>query len=221
MANNLEFKIPAPNITLMTVKIVGTNSLIFHKWSDKAKKMILAKQQKKIVANKGHEIRNPEQDYLDSVYLNSDKKVSFPALSIKQAMVNSARSIEGLPMTLLRGCVFVVGDKDGFIEVKHEGKAISEADFKAHENGIGLREDMVRVGMGTADLRYRAEVKQWSMDFLIKHNADVISGEQVVNLLQIAGFSSGLGEWRPEKNGDSGTFEVVKISPSALPNVKE
>ena len=45
--------------------------------------------------------------------------------------------------------------------------------------------------------------------FQMKINEDVISSEQAYNLLLIAGFASGIGEWRPERNGDFGTFEVV------------
>jgi hypothetical protein len=39
----------------------------------------------------------------------------------------------------------------------------------------------------------------------------------VVNLFQLAGFSVGVGEWRPEKNGAFGCFtlfeeEAVKVA---------
>jgi hypothetical protein len=194
MAQTLNVTIPAPNIKIMPVTITGTKSLIFHKWSDKAKRMIQEKQageKKKIKP-----IRNPQEEYQDSYYRDSKGKIAFPALCIKQAMVNSARNIEGVTMTLLRGAIFVLGDKDGLIPV----------DYKEER----MREDMVRLGgiSNPADVRYRGEVIDWSMTFKIKFNADVISAEQVSNLLQTSGFSSGLGEWRPERNGDFGTYEV-------------
>lgn len=185
--------IPNPDIREMVVKIKGTSPLIFHKWSEKAKKMILAKQQKKASASK-REIRNPEEEYESSFYYNRSKKVSFPALAIKQSLIGACRNVDGLPMTLVRGAIFVMGDEDGLIPVEYKEKE--------------MREDMVRVGMGTADLRYRGQVKGWNMKFLVKWNNDVLSQEQVLNLFQIAGFSNGLGEWRPEKSGDFGTFEL-------------
>lgn len=68
---------------------------------------------------------------------------------------------------------------------------------------------MVRVGMGTADIRYRPEFVDWRIPVTLKINASVISPEQVANLLNIAGFGVGIGEWRPEKNGQYGRFHVA------------
>lgn len=186
------FQIPAPNIKLMKVKIKGTSPLIFHKWDEKAIKMMLDKQMKK--PSPGREPRDPEKEYEQSFYYNHEGKIAFPARNIKQAIVGSARFINGIPMTVLRGAVFVTGDKDSMIPVKYKSKE--------------KRKDMVTVGMGAADIRFRGQVNDWEMEFIIKFDADLLSPEQILNLLQRAGFSQGLGEWRPEKNGDFGTFEV-------------
>lgn len=189
----ISFKIPAPKIQLMKVKITGTAPLIFHKWDEKAIRMILDKQMKK--ASPGREIRNPEKEYENSFYYDASGKIAFPARNIKQAIVGSGRFLQDIKMTVLRGSIFVRGDKDGFIPVVYKKKS--------------MRQDMVTVGMGSADIRFRGQLEDWSMDLLIEYDADILSGEQVLNLLQRAGFSQGLGEWRPEKNGDYGTFSVV------------
>ena len=47
---------------------------------------------------------------------------------------------------------------------------------------------------------------------MIEFDNDQFSPGQILNLLQRAGFSQGLGEWRPERNGDFGTFEVKATS---------
>jgi hypothetical protein len=36
----------------------------------------------------------------------------------------------------------------------------------------------------------------------------MISDEQIVNLFWRAGYQVGIGDWRPEKNGDFGRFTV-------------
>jgi hypothetical protein len=38
-----------------------------------------------------------------------------------------------------------------------------------------MREDMVRVGMGTADIRYRGEYRTWRVKLQIRYNANMIS----------------------------------------------
>ena len=222
-AKEVSFSIPAPKIKLMKVVIMGTSPLIFHRWSEKAINMILDKQLKK--PKQGRDARNPEEEYSNSFYKSVDGYISFPALSIKQAMVNAARNIEGITMTLLRGAIFVEGDKDGMIKVlvdkkaaKLNGKVTRYAEGEGAENTVGfapgykgkieMRQDMVRVGMGSADIRFRGQLKDWSMNFIVKFNESLFSAEQVLNLLQTAGFACGLGEWRPEKNGSYGTFEI-------------
>lgn len=187
-----EIQIPRPNIQFAKITIVGTSPLIFHKWNEKAKRMILDRQQKKAV--KARETRNPEEEYEASFYKNAKGEIAFPATAIKQAIVDSTRNIPSITMTIIRGALFVVGDEDGFIKV----------DYKTKE----MREDMVRVGMGVADIRFRGQVKGWSMDLVIKYNADILSLEQVASLVQYAGFSCGIGEWRPQKNGEYGCFEI-------------
>lgn len=192
----LKIQINPINIQSMSVTIVGQTPLIFNKFSEKAKQMIKDKVTKETKANIKKEPKNPQQLYEDSFYYTKDGEVAFPALNIKQAIVSAARNVDGLPMTLLRGGVFVYGDQDGMIKVDYEKKE--------------MREDMVRVGTfkDAADIRFRGQVSGWSMTFMIKFNADLFTAGQVINLLNIAGFSGGIGEWRPEKNGDFGTFSV-------------
>lgn len=142
------------------------------------------------------EIRNPEEEYQASYYRDSEGRIAFPALCIKQAIVGAARNIAGVHMTELRGAVFIQGDADGLIPVNFDSER--------------MRKDMVRLGgmNNPADIRYRGEVNGWSMELILKHNANVITTAMVLNLLNTAGFACGIGEWRPERGGDKGTFKV-------------
>ena len=222
------FQIPAPNQKLMKVKITGTSPLIFHKWSQKAIRMILDKQMKK--AAKGREVRDPEAEYKESFYSDPEGSIYVPARNVKQAIVGSARFINGVPMTILRGSVFVRGETQEVIPVLQKGKKIKLSSkvtmydessethlpeivgYDSKNPTIQMRQDMVTVGMGSADIRFRGQIEAWELEFFIEYDADILSAEQVLNLLQRAGFSQGLGEWRPEKNGDNGTFTVNSTS---------
>jgi hypothetical protein len=74
-----------------------------------------------------------------------------------------------------------------------------------------MQEDMVRVGGGTADLRYRPIFHEWAVNLHIRVNARALTLEQLVHLFNQAGFSVGVGEWRPEKHGDKGMFHVEGV----------
>ena len=72
-----------------------------------------------------------------------------------------------------------------------------------------LRTDMVRVGMGSADIRYRPEYLNWSAVLTIEFNEGVISLDQIHQLVMAAGYGCGIGEMRPEKTKfNYGRFEL-------------
>lgn len=175
----------------VTIRVRGTSSLITHPFSQKALGDIEKKQQGKAKSAK-HEQRNPEQEYKDSLYIREDKSYGFPAIGFKGAVVTAANDA-GIQKVLARRAFHVVGDE----LVKIDGEPT-------------MRTDRVTIGMGTTDIRYRAEFKQWAADIPIVFNEGVISLEQLVNLFRIAGFGVGIGEWRPERNGIHGTWDVVE-----------
>jgi hypothetical protein len=75
-----------------------------------------------------------------------------------------------------------------------------------------MREDMCRIGMGSADLRYRGEFKNWYMDLMLEYNASgEMTLEQIINCISAGGYACGIGEWRPERDGDFGKFHIEKI----------
>ena len=195
-------KIPPLNIKMMEVLLVGDSRLVVHAWSDKAKKMMLDKQMKK--AKGGKEAKDPEQDYLDSLYWMSPvgdwkkAKFGFPVIAFKAAAVDACSQVDGMTKVMARGAFHVglsAGDADELVQI--QGKP-------------SMREDMVRVGMGTADIRYRAEFWPWRVVLPVRYNASVCSTEQIVNLLNIAGFAVGVGEHRPQRDGQWGLFHVAR-----------
>lgn len=176
------------DIRSIVLTLVGDSPLITHKWSEKAKKQMLDKQMKKAVAAK--EAKDPEQDYKDSLYEHPDGGYGFPTIGVKASAVTAAAQCD-MFKTEARAAFHIDGEL-----VRIEGDEPE------------MREDMVRIGMGTADLRYRGEFKNWKTSFTLKYNAAVLSAEQIVNLFNAAGFGVGIGEWRPQKNGSFGRFHV-------------
>jgi len=191
---NSIIEITPPQIETVLITIIGDTPLIVHCFAEKSKKQMRDKQEKKAKAVK--EARDSESEYEEAKYRMNNGKDAFPALAIKQAIVGSSRFTEGMPMTKLRGSVFVMADEkeSGLVEIKYER--------------VEKVEDMVRVGMGSSDFRYRPYYHGWSMDLKIKFDKSILSLEQVINLLMRAGLSQGLGDWRPERDGQNGQFQV-------------
>ncbi len=183
-------ELKAINIRRVTLEVIGDSPLIVHAWSAKAKKEMLDKQMKK--AKTAKSAKDPERDYEEAFYRLPDGSPAFPVIAFKAAAVSAGgRFSDGLKMTELRGAFHIEGEL-----VAVEGKPT-------------MREDMVRVGMGTADIRYRPEFKSWRVALPIRYNADAISLDQIVNIFNLAGFGVGVGEWRPEKDGQYGMFHVA------------
>jgi hypothetical protein len=54
----------------------------------------------------------------------------------------------------------------------------------------------------------RPQFNDWSCELTIMFNRSMISPEQILNILNWAGFHIGVGSFRKEKSGDYGLFEV-------------
>jgi len=202
-----EIIIPAIDIQRLTLKIVGDSPLIMHKWNSETKRQMLDKQMKK-AKTKGHDIRNPVADFIGSIYWLDHEPEEKTEEGFARAIESGATF--GFPSIAFKASAVSAGYRSNVIPNKVSANAAFHIDSEFVEiNGIPeMREDMVRVGMGTADLRYRGEFKEWSAEITIKYNASVISAEQVVNLFNLGGFACGVGEWRVEKGGSNGMYHV-------------
>lgn len=183
--------IPPIEIKTYLLRIVGDSPLICHAWSKKAKQEMLDKQMGKARGKK--EPKNPEQDYYEAFYRLEDGTPGFPTIAFKAAAVNAATQVSGLTKVFLRGAFHTVGE------------------LVAIEGEPQMREDMVRIAMGTADIRYRPEFTQWAVNLPVRVNSRSMTLEQLIHLFNQAGFSAGVGEWRPEKDGQNGMFHVEGV----------
>jgi hypothetical protein len=175
------------DIRRMVVRIVGDSPLICHRWSDKARRSMLDKQMQRGTQPKG--AKDPAQDYEESIYRLPDGSPGFPATGIKASAIRGAKAL-GMTMADMRAAWHIDGD---ILPIDGDPQP---------------REDMVRIGRGVADVRFRAEFPSWSVLLPISYNARMVSAEQVVAMLDAGGFGTGIGEWRPEKGGQFGRFHT-------------
>ena len=220
------------------ITVVGDSPLIMHAWSAKAKREILEKEIG-ATKTKAREPKNPIEDFVSSMYwltpmpeemtaeavgaaLSGGARFGFPVTAFKPAAISAAYRMGWAKDKMsMRGAFFIEPDADGYyggdLEIDWEKKRVvvvpnsfrSEALVEIHSDPSLMREDMVRVGMGSADIRYRGEFRNWWAELNINFNANgQYSLEQIINIINAGGFACGVGEWRPEKDGQNGTFHV-------------
>ena len=182
--------VPGIDLRTLQVRVIGDSQYVSHKWSEKAINMIKDKQGGKPKQGKG--VKVPTEEYKAAFYTTPEGKFGIPSIAFKQAMVSAAKDVD-LKMTDMRRRFHIRND---LVEIVSDEPV--------------MRQDMVRVGMGVADIRYRPEFNNWHVDLIIDYNASVITPGQILNLLNVAGFGVGVGEWRPEKNGQWGRFHVAR-----------
>ena len=193
-------KVDLPHIQIISIKIFGDTPLIQQKWTEKAKNEIRQKQAGIRILKRP--VRNPDQEYKDSYYVNKEGHVAFPASAIKNAVIAVAQRkgfVGRFDGPLMKGSFFIQADEENLLEVQYEE--------------MRMREDNVILGGPSrpADLRYRAEFLNWSIAFKVELDPEILTPETFINILAHAGFSNGLGEWRIEKGGQFGKFHVEGI----------
>lgn len=195
-----------------TIRIVGDTPLIMHAWSEKAKREMLEKQMKKTKTS-AREAKNPVEDFIRSMYwltpmpeemtedgfakaIENGARFGFPVTAFKQAAISAAYRMGWTKDKMsLRGVFFIEGDENQMVEI--------------HSDPPTMMESMVKVGMGVADIRYRGEFRNWWADLQISFNANgQYSFEQIVNIVNTGGYVCGVGEWRPERDGQYGMYSV-------------
>lgn len=181
----------------LQVPIIGTMPLIVHNFSEKSKRQMLDAQQGRRTPKQN---RDPQAEYEAAFYLTKDG-YGFPVTAFKAATVGAARFYgKDVKMTELRQFIFMRGE-------------ISDRDAQALIPIYGeprMREDVVRLGgpSRSADLRYRPEFPEWWTTLEVTYVKSSLSRESVLSLIDAGGMGIGIGEWRPEKRGEFGTFAI-------------
>lgn len=195
------------NIVHTTIRIKGSAPFVQNKFSHKARMkmmddMATPKNQKK--AKTDRPPRDYENDFQQAQHVAVAGWNGIPCPAFRAAMIDACRTV-GMVMTKAKMSVFVL--PDGFD--RDDGTPLVRLIAGEPER----TESLVRNDNGGADIRIRPMWREWEADVSIEFDADMITPESVVNLLDRAGRQVGVGEGRPfSKNSVGqgwGTFQVV------------
>lgn len=209
--------VPELRIRQMEVAVIGSSPLIVHAWSQKAKLEMLGKQMK--LAKGAKDAKDPWADFQESLYPLPGGGHGFPSVAFKAAAVTACTSVADMTKVAARQAFHIVGEQIPIESAyQHKGAPLmARYDLvRIIAGDPEMREDMVRVGMGTADIRYRGQFWPWAARLNVHYNEGVLSEGQIMNLLNTAGFAVGIGEWRAERDGTYGRFNVARAEDMEL-----
>lgn len=192
--------------------IVGDTPLITHAWSEKAKREMLAKQVKATKA--GKDPRDPQADFVSSLYEMGDDVFGFPATGVKNCILSAAHKDKGVARSSVMAALWLNAD---MVRTRPAlaGAICDMPLVRIYGSKPEMREDMVKVGSGlnkTASLAYRAQFTVWAIKVTGRCNTSVLTPEALAFIVQESGMSSGLGEWRNERKGMFGAFHLADVA---------
>jgi hypothetical protein len=178
--------------------------LVVHAFAEKAKAEIRAKQQKKVKQAKAE--RKPVEEFEAAKYRDTAGRECVPIAAIKKSLVSAATAFDDMTKVALRqalfvDCIAVPGASLVPIE-KHDGSP-----------AVGtMREDAVTIGVNTRGLTYRPEYPEWQLRVRIEFNPRLVSLEQLLALVDQAGWGVGICEGRPERTSALGWGRFERAS---------
>lgn len=197
--------IPRLEVRRFVVPVRGITPLLICKFDQKVQQELMEKTEGK--AKNKRAPKDPEAEWNAARHVAVKSRTGkagwdgIHAGGVRAAMIDAARLVDGLTMTELKQMIFVVADGYG-----SDGAPLVRID------GVGEKHSgMCRTTTGVAYPRHRPIYYEWGATITL----DIVglSEENALNLLSIAGFTCGVGEWRPtapkSKTGDMGRFAVV------------
>jgi len=174
------------------IHIVGSTPLLMEKMDMDVVERYNLKKGKKL-STKDDKIE--EEKYEAKKHFTDDGKIGFPSTGFLKGMVEVAPYIDGLDKKKVRGSVRILGD---IIPIVYK-KELTDVKW-GKTSGISKAPRKI----------VRPKFVDWSCKLEIVYNSTNISAEQIINLVNWAGFQMGVGGFRPEHSGTFGQYEVKK-----------
>lgn len=187
----------------LTLRGKAGSPLVVHAFAEKAKKEIRDKQQKRAKQAKAERV--PEQEFLDARYLDAEGRECVPVTALKKAMISAATAFDDLTKVALRQAIFVS-------PTANPGGALVPIENLDGTPAVGvMREDAVTIGINTRGLAYRPAYSEWQLRVEVEFNPRLVSEEQLLALVDQAGWGVGICEGRPERSSALGWGRFERV----------
>lgn len=174
------------------IKVKGVTPLLMEKMDEEVVEKYNKKKAGKSVEKKHSELEEDKVE--DKIHYDEKGNVVFPSAGFYKGMIEVAPYIDTIKYKkTVRGSIRMM---EGLIPITFKKKKTNTT--WGRTSGISKAPRKI----------VRPEFEDWSCTLKIRYNTKQITAEQIVNLVNLAGFHMGVGGWRPEKEGMYGQYEV-------------
>ena len=200
MAKTTTIEIKAIETKQVTVKIVGDGDLILNKMNDVSTRQLTDQRKNKA---KDLEVPNEWEKIITAMHWRDGKPTDFSEQGLIDALKNNAPCITAFGLKKSFGEAVVRNEIDKFktkfdpsVNIIAKGNLIP---IKFTEHYID--EKLMSPKMGKPVLVRMNRFSGWSAEFVIKFTENVYSLEQIINIINLAGFGLGIGSGRSSGYG--------------------
>lgn len=182
------------NLKGLKIKIKGLTPLLMDKFPERAKLDILGKQTGISKSGK-KKVRDTKEETLEAVHVTASGKIGYPAHGFKMGMMESTSFVgdKFFSKKLVSGAVKIMNAEDGLIPIRFKKQSVLTHNIECNT-------------------KFSPQFHDWECELVITYDANNISPNDIVTLLNYSGFYVGIGAWRPKgKKGGSGEFGMYKV----------
>jgi hypothetical protein len=189
-------EVSPPEVGEVEVGVLGLTPYIANRLSEKAKHELLVPRGPRNNAERKATLKHePLVEFNSAPYVLEEgpTRLAVPAAAFKKAMMSAAVDLPDASKAQIGRLVWVQGYRLPMFGIPKLFMAI------VRQAGI----------QGAPDVRTRALLPAWGCRLSIRFLMPNLTEKAIVNLLSTAGFTIGVGDWRPEKG--SGTFGQFRL----------
>jgi hypothetical protein len=196
---NAVLEIQNIEMRLATFYILGTSPMIMNRFSQKAWQELLFPAARRSRAELDQSLKHdPVAEFRGALYKNRDAKmptlVHVPSGAFHGAIASAALDIPGAAKAKIERLTGIVDANINLYGVPYLFMAMVR------------NSDMNR----TPDVRTRPVFPEWACKIQVSYVRTVLTERTIANLLGAAGSIVGIGDWRRQKGGSYGAFEIVE-----------
>lgn len=217
-------KIQPLNVGRLTLNLKGTSPLMVHNFDAKSRAAMLANQtgQNKKTAK---EPRCPEEEFLGAFYLiegkmpkpKIDESTKQKTFDPKEMAKFCKESKFGVPITGFKNAIISACRNTDFSMAQMKQtlfvKGIDERDWAVIKGSTPVMDNRICRLAGAARTpieRFRPRWDEWSTTIQMEFDANMMTADEVANLVAVAGFYVGICEGRPERSSIGyGRWELI------------